>query len=64
MIQDPLFPEIQEKVPQELINLLNREDGAAQLSLKLPKTFSAADISTPSDRQRALGALRSILPKS
>ena len=51
--KDAFLKEIQEKVPPNLIALLEEHDGAAHLAETLPKNFAPIDIATPSERQRA-----------
>jgi hypothetical protein len=51
--EDPLMNELKEKLPPELLPLLDRRDGAALLAEKLPKTFSHERIATTTNEQRA-----------
>lgn len=45
--------ELRQKLPKDLLPLLNRRDGAALLLEKLPQTFSPEAVATLTDEQRA-----------
>ncbi len=53
IIKEPWENELEEKLPTDLLPLLDRRDGAALLVKKLPETFSPKSIATITDEQRA-----------
>lgn len=48
-----ILEELKQKLPDELLVLLNERDGGAKLLEQLPKAFPPEVISTPTDQQRA-----------
>ena len=53
LAEDQFSSELQEKVPPELLPLLERRDGAGELILQLPQIIQSSDVATESKLQRA-----------
>lgn len=53
MSRPSYIEELEQKLPRDLFDLLDRTNGAAELAQELPRRFQPREVTTPTDRQRA-----------